>query len=119
MIQPPNDRHQDEILNIEKMVFSQPWTRKQLKTDLTLLTSAENWVYLQCQQVAGYILGCKVMDEFHLNNIVVHVDFQGKYIGSALIEYICVCLQNQGIRWDYYTKGDHAFLYHLDLINNG
>ena len=47
-----------------------------------------NKVDLENQQVAVYILGFKVMDEFHLNNIAVHADFQRKYIGRSLIEHV-------------------------------
>ena len=147
MIQPANEMHLDEILYIEKLVFTQPWIREQLKNDLALRTNAENWIYLENKQVAGYILGLKVMDEFHLNNIAVHADFQRKYIGRSLIEHVSVRLHNQdiqriylevsgnnkpaqqlyesmgfhqqGIRKDYYAKGDHAFLYNLDLVDNG
>ena len=75
MIQSANKSHLDEILDIEKIVFTKPWTREQLKNDLVLSTNSENWVYMEDQQVAGYILGWKVLDEFHLNNIAVHSDF--------------------------------------------
>ena len=146
MIQLANERHLDEILGIEKIVFTKPWSRKQLKSDLTLRTNAENWVYLEDQHVVGYIFGWKVSDEFHLNNIAVHTDYQGRHIGRLLIKHVSAHLQNQeicriylevsegnvvaqhlykslgfkqkGIRKDYYEKGNHALLYHLDLVVN-
>ena len=147
MIKIANETHLNEILDIEKLVFIKPWSRKQLKNDLTLRTNAENWVYLKDKKVAGYILGRKVMDEFHLNNIAVLADFQRKHIGRSLIEHLCVRLQHQGIqrvylevsvtnipaqklykslgfqqkgiRRDYYAIGDHALLYHLEIVENG
>ena len=101
---------------------------------------------MEDQQVAGYILGWKVMDEFHLNNIAVHLDFQRRHIGWSLIEHVKNHLQSQniqriylevseknksaqqlyesmgfqkeGLRRDYYAKGEHAFLYHLNLVDN-
>ena len=79
MIQPANKNHLNEILDIEKRVFNKPWTREQLQNDLVLSANSENWVYMEDQQVVGYILGWKVMDEFHLNNIAVHSDFQRRY----------------------------------------
>ena len=146
MIQSANKSHLNEILDIEKIVFTKPWTREQLKNDLVLSTNSENWVYMEDQQVAGYILGCKVMDKFFLNNIAVHSDFQRRHIGSALIEHVKNRLQSQniqriylevseknkstqqlyesmgfqkeGLRRDYYAKGEHAFLYHLNLVDN-
>ena len=86
------------------------------------------------------------MDEFHLNNIAVHIDFQRRYIGRTLIKHVSVRLQKQdirriylevsgknipgqqlyeslgfqqnGMRMDYYEKGEHALLYHMDLVAN-
>ena len=36
MIHPANERHLDEVLDIEKMVFTHPWSREKLKSDLIL-----------------------------------------------------------------------------------
>jgi len=147
MIQLANERHLDEILGIEKIVFTKPWSRKQLKSDLTLRTNAENWVYKKGHQIVGYILGWKIKDEYHLNNIAVHANFQRKHIGQSLIEHIIKHLKNQdvnriyleaswenipaqklynslnfnqeGMRMNYYDKGDHALLYYMDLVTNG
>ena len=146
MIQSANKNHLNEILDIEKIVFTKPWTREQLQNDLMLSANSENWVYMEDQQVAGYILGWKVLDEFHLNNIAVHSDFQRRQIGRLLIEHVKNRLQSQniqriylevsgknkpaqrlyestgfqmkGLRRDYYAKGEHAFLYHLNLVDN-
>ena len=146
MIQSANKIHLNEILDIEKIVFTKPWTREQLQNDLVLSANSENWVYMEDQQVAGYTLGWKVMDEFHLNNIAVHSDFQRRHIGWSLIKHVINCLQSQNIqrihlevsgknksaqqlyksmglqkkdlRRDYYAKGEHAFLYHLNLVDN-
>ena len=146
MIQLANEKHLDEIYNIEKMVFTKPWTQENIKRDLTLITNTENWVYLKYKKVIGYIFGWKVMDEFHLNNIAVHIDSQRKHIGRSLIKHIRERLHNQGIqrislevsegnkptqklyeslgfqqkgiRMDYYAIGEHALLYNLDLLAN-
>ena len=57
MIQSANNNHLNEILDIEKIVFTKPWTREQLQNDLMISANSENWVYMEDQQVAGYILG--------------------------------------------------------------
>ena len=109
--------------------------------------NSENWVYMEDQKVVGYVLGWKVMDEFHLNNIAVHLDFQRRHIGRSLVEHVknrlqiqnikriylevsgknkpaqrlyeSMGFQKKGLRRDYYAKGDCALLYHLDFIDNG
>ena len=97
MIKSANKSHLNEILDIEKIVFTRPWTRKQLQNDLVLGANSENWVYMEDQQVAGYILGWKVMDEFHLKNIAVHSDFQRRY--WTVTDTVCKnCLQSQNIQ---------------------
>ena len=101
MIQPEHESHLNDILDIERRVFSKPWTRKQLQNDLVLGANSENWVYMEDQQVAGYILEWKVMDEFHLNNIAVHSDFQRRHIGRSLIEHVKNHLQSQNIQRIY------------------
>ena len=88
MIQSANKSHLNEILNIEKIVFTKPWSRKQLQNDLVLSDNSENWVYIEDQKVAGYILGWKVMDEFHLNNIAVHPSYLRQGICKSLINHV-------------------------------
>ena len=86
------------------------------------------------------------MDEFHLYNIAVNSDIQRRHIGRSLIKHVKNRLQSQniqriypevswknkptqklyesmgfqkeGLRRDYYAKGEPAFLYHLNLVNN-
>ena len=88
MIHPANERHLDEILDIEKMVFTHPWSREKLKSDLILNYNTENWIFLKDEQVVGYLFGWKVMDEFHINNIAVHTAFQRRHIGQSLIRHL-------------------------------
>ena len=91
--------------------------------------------------------GLKIYDEFHLNNIAVHLEYLRRNIGKELIQHIIsrvishdikvilleVSTNNMpaqkcykslgftkiGIRKDYYSKGNDAILYNLDLIING
>ena len=97
--------------------------------------------------VAGYIFGWIIHDEFNLNNIAVHPEYLRRSIGKELIRHIISrviyrdikvillevsannipaqkCYKSlgftqMGIRKDYYSKGDDAILYNLDLIKNG
>ena len=89
----------------------------------------------------------KIYDEFHLNNIVLYPEYLRRNIGKELIQHIIsrvishnikvillevsannipaqkcyksLGLTQIGIRKDYYSKGDDAILYYLDLIKNG
>ena len=137
-----NTSHLDQILQIEKMEFENPWTYNQIKADLLSIKNSENLVYLINDGVIGYILGSLVLDEFHLNNIAVKKKFQSIGIGRMLMENLFYRLKNKkikriylevsdsnlhaqklykkmgfdqyGIRRNYY-KGAHALLFNLDL----
>ena len=147
MIRAANIKYLEEILKIEEDVFPRPWSRQQLINDLHSTINIENLVYINDKKVVAYLLGNKVIDEFHLHNIAVHKNFQRKHIGIELINHLInhlryqgfkkiflevseknepakklyqsVGFQKKGRRRDYYSKGDHAFLYHLNLETNG
>ena len=147
MIIPAELHHFKEIVNIENSAFNKPWTRNQIKNDIQSDISSENWVYILDELVAGYIFGCIIHDEFHLNNIAVHPKYLRRSIGKILIQHIIsrmishdikvilleVSANNiparkcykffrftqMGIRKDYYSKGDDAIIYNLDLTKNG
>ncbi len=133
----------DDILSIERISFSKPWTRHQIKQDLQTCFNSENWVYKLNGNVIGYIFVSKIEDQFHLNNIAVHPEFLGQKIGSSLIKHIIMrakvrkvniillevsvnnisasrCYKSLGftqvgIRKNYYSKGDDAILYDLEI----
>ena len=147
MIRSASIKHLDEIVSIEDMMFTNPWSRKQIMHDINLKLASENLVYIKDRKVIAYMLGIKVADEFHLNNIAVHKKFQRKHIAKKLLFYLVNRLQIQdvkkiflevsarnkparrlyesfgfekeGRRENYYAMGDHAILYYLNLAFNG
>ena len=147
MIVPAKLYHLEEIIAIENSAFNKPWTKNQIKNDILSDLDSENWVYIMDELVTGYIFGCIIQDEFHLNNIAVHPEYLRRSIGKELILHIISrvishdikvillevsannipaqkCYKSlgftqRGIWKDYYSKGDDAILYYLDLIKNG
>ena len=133
----------DEIVSIENSSFEKPWTRNQIKGDIQANISSENWVYTLDGKVVGYIFGWISQNKFHLLNIAVHPDHLRKKIGKKLIKHIILIVADQkvnvillevsvnnisarkcyqslgfvqtGIRKDYYSKGDDAILYNLEI----
>ena len=132
----------EQILIIERASFSKPWTEYHFKSDLNNKISM-NWIYLNNIQVIGYLFGWHVMDEYHLNNIAVAKSFRENgtaihllknmvsylsdiKVKSVLLEvsssnlparklYEKMGFVSQGERKDYYTKGDDAVLYTLEI----
>ena len=147
MIIPAQLHHLNDIIFIEKSAFNQPWTKNQFMNDIQSELDSENWVYVINELVAGYIFGWIIQGEFHLNNIAVHPEYLRRSIGKNLIQHIIArvilrnvgvillevsaeniparkCYQSlgfnqMGIRNDYYSKGDDAILYNLELNTDG
>ena len=147
MIVPAELQHLEGIITIENTAFNKPWTRNHIMNDIQSDTDSENWVYIIDELVARYIFGWIIHDEFHLNNIAVHPEYLRRNIGKGLIRHIISrvishdimvillevsannilaqeCYKSLGftiteIRNDYYSKGNDALLYNLDLIKNG
>ena len=147
MIIPVQLHHLDEIVSIENCAFNQPWTKNQFLNDIQSKLDSENWVYVIDEMVGGYIFGWIIQGEFHLNNIAVHPEYLRRSIGKNLIQHIIArvilrnigvillevsaeniparkCYQSlgfnqMGIRKDYYSKGDDAILYNLELNTDG
>ena len=139
--------HLEEIVTIENYVFNQPWTRNQFMNDIKSNIDSENWIYIMDELVAGYIFGWIIQDEYHLHNIAVHPEYLRRSIGKALLRHIIervisrdiklILLEvsshnisaqkcykyfgftQMGVRKDYYSVGDDAILYNLDLTRNG
>ena len=147
MIMPAQLNHLDDIVSIEKSAFNKPWTKNQFMNDIQSGLDSENWVYVIDELVAGYIFGWIIQGEFHLNNIAVHPEYLQRSIGKNLIQHIIArmilrnvkvillevsagniparqCYQSlgfnqMGMRKDYYSKGDDAILYNLELNTDG
>ena len=147
MIIPVELYHLEEIIAIENSAFNKPWTKNQIKNDILSDLDSENGVYIMDELVAGYIFGWIIHDEFHLNYIAVQPEYLRRSIGKEIILHIISrvishdikvillevsannipaqkCYKSlgftqMGIRKDYYSKGDDAILYYLDLIKNG
>ena len=88
MIAPVQLHHLEEIAAIENISFKKPWSKNQIESDIQSEMDSENWVYLMDELVVGYIFGWIILDEFHLNNIAVHLGYLRRNIGKELIQHI-------------------------------
>lgn len=78
--------HIDEIMEIEKLSFTIPWSREALIEEITRNKFA---VYLSARvsgKIVGYIGMWCVCDEGHITNIAIHPEFRRNGIGSALMQ---------------------------------
>ena len=92
-IVPMTSAHLEQIEALEKICFSDPWSRKTLED----MVSNESAVNLAAVDPAGLVLGyislCRVLDEGYINNVAVRPDCRRMGIATALLE----ALRRQGV----------------------
>jgi [ribosomal protein S18]-alanine N-acetyltransferase len=131
------------IIEIERESFDNPWTIEQIHHDILEKKVSNNWGYYKNTHLIGYIFGWIVQDEYHLTNIAIKTEFKRQGIASSLLNFLLELLRKRqikhiflevsnanqsaqrlyerfdfisvGIRKDYYGKGDDAILYTLEL----
>lgn len=87
VITPMRETHLDALAQIERLCFSQPWTREGLQAELTSETA--------CFAVAeqnGAAVGCAGMQvicgECYIDKVAVHPDCRRQGIAQALVGYL-------------------------------
>ena len=78
-----------EIAEMEKCIFSDPWTEAQIASQLT----GEGHIFLAATEdgkLLGYISAMYVLDEGYVGNVAVRENCRGRGIGQALVEAMTV-----------------------------
>ncbi|MDI6603725.1 MAG: ribosomal protein S18-alanine N-acetyltransferase [Thermoanaerobacteraceae bacterium] len=76
----------DEVLEIERMCFSVPWSKEAFLLEITKNKCAHYAVAEIDNRIVGYGGFWVVVDEGHITNIAVHPDFRFLGVGSAIME---------------------------------
>ncbi len=78
----------DEVMELERMCFTQPWTRGMFESDLL----QGEFTYYIVARLEGKLVGYAGMwtagGEAHITTIAVHPDFRRRGIGSALMRML-------------------------------
>ncbi|RMA97822.1 ribosomal protein S18-alanine N-acetyltransferase [Hydrogenothermus marinus] len=77
------DKYIEEVLNIIKENFDKPWNKYLL---INKNRFSYKKVYLIKDKIVGFLDSNIIFDEAEINLIVVRKDFQGKKIGSFILE---------------------------------
>jgi ribosomal-protein-alanine N-acetyltransferase len=76
----------DEVLEIEKLSFSDPWSREMFRSELEVGGGTYARMAERDGRLLGYSLAVLVADEAHLGNLAVHPDARGAGVGQALLD---------------------------------
>ena len=86
IITPMKSHHLDQVEEIEKACFPDPWSRKIIEGTL----AEPNTTCLAAQApdgaILGYIVFTAILDEGSLDNIAVRPDCRGRGVASSLLE---------------------------------
>jgi len=77
----------DEVVDIEKATFADPWPKRAFKYDLSSDYSMPLAAKID-NSVVGYASVYFVMDEMQIGNIAVTPDFQHRGIGAKIMRHI-------------------------------
>ena len=77
----------DEIVAIEKASFSNPWTRQMYVRELENPDVSFLYVLRFPEQIVAFCAFWLVLDEIHINNLAVRTEYQGRGLGTALLQH--------------------------------
>ena len=88
--------HVQQIAQLEKVCFSDPWSENSVASELNNPLSL--WlVAVEDQTVLGYVGSQSVLGEADVMNVAVHPDFRRRHIGQVLIERLIEMLREQAV----------------------
>ncbi|MGB9679638.1 MAG: ribosomal protein S18-alanine N-acetyltransferase [Thermoanaerobacteraceae bacterium] len=87
----------DEVIEIEKLSFSTPWSKEAFITEVTKNSCARYVVAEIDGRVVGYGGFWVVVDEGHITNIAVHPDFRSMEVGTRIMESLIEIAKKSGI----------------------
>jgi ribosomal-protein-alanine N-acetyltransferase len=78
----------DEVLEIERDLFSLPWSRTSFLFEISDSTASYAVCAVSGGRVVGYAVAWFVADELHIGNVAVVRARQGEGFGRALVEHL-------------------------------
>jgi [ribosomal protein S18]-alanine N-acetyltransferase len=88
----------DQIVNIEKLSFSIPWSKEAFYNELHKNKFASYLVVEDGEKIIGYCGVWIVVDEAHITNIAVLPEYRGRKLGDALLSKVIQMAKELGTR---------------------
>ncbi len=89
MIVTLQEEHLEQVLSIEQQSFSVPWTEEMFLVELGAPYSY-SWVWLEDDQVLGYLICWLEFEDFHIANLAVSPVARGRGIARQLMNHALI-----------------------------
>lgn len=84
-LHPMRDADIPDVLAIERLVFTTPWTESMFKQEVRGVFNSRTTVARSGTRIIGYQIAWFIEDEVHLVNIAVHPEYHGRGIGAQML----------------------------------
>ena len=89
----------DGVLAVERLCFSDPWSREAFEGELSGLNPCVYFVAeAPGETICGYMGIWHILDEGHITNVAVRPEYRGRGIASAIIRTLLEFTEEEGIR---------------------
>ncbi|MBE3583352.1 MAG: ribosomal protein S18-alanine N-acetyltransferase [Limnochordaceae bacterium] len=97
-IEPMRVRDLDQILRVERLSFTTPWSRAAFLSELLENDRARYVVARVGDQVVGYTGMWLVVDEGHVTNVAVHPHWRNMGVATQLLTALMDIARQNGLR---------------------
>jgi ribosomal-protein-alanine N-acetyltransferase len=87
--------HLPAILEIEREVFTTPWTEEMFRQEVEDLRMSRAYVALSGDTLVGYVVAWFLQEEVHLLNIAVATGYQRRGVGFRMMRYLLDLASNE------------------------
>jgi len=97
-LEPFTVAHLDEVLEIERLSFTDPWTRAMFRSELEVAAHTYGRIAIEDNRVVGYLLAVLIPDEAHLGNLAVHPRSRRRGVAQRLLDDLVQTSRMRGVR---------------------
>jgi [ribosomal protein S18]-alanine N-acetyltransferase len=95
--EPMTEPYLDEVVAVEERAYEHPWTRGNFSDSLRSGYQAQ--VLVADDNLLGYFVAMKGVDEVHLLNITVSPEYQSQGWGRIMLDAIALWARGQAAQW--------------------
>ncbi len=90
-----------EVLAIERICFSNPWSRETFQGEIQNRAISFPLVVIHREEkrIVGYVVFWQVGDEAQINNVAVHPDYRGRGYGELAMRYVLERLRENRVHF--------------------